>query len=67
MRWDGDGDGEGVVGGDDIYNDPDDARPDDGDNGNDFPLREGISLADFCRSEILFSLSGFLFVVAAEK
>ena len=41
MRWGDDGD-EGAGGGDDVDDDPDDARRD-----GDFPLREGISLADF--------------------
>ena len=65
MRW-GDS-GEGVVGGDGVDDDPDGARRDDGDDGNDFPLREGISPADFCLPESLFSLSGFCSVEAAGK
>ena len=44
MRWVDDGDG--VDGGDDVDDDPDDARCDDGDGGGDFPLWEGISPAE---------------------
>ena len=66
MRW-GD-DGEGAAGEDGVDDDPDDARRDDGDNGNDFPLREGISPVDLCLPESLFSLSaGFCSIAAAEK
>ena len=37
MRWDDD-DGDGVDGGDDVYDDPDDALRDGDDDGDDFPL-----------------------------
>ena len=36
-------DGDGADGGADVDDDPDDARSDDGDSGDDSPLREGIS------------------------
>ena len=57
MRWGDDGD-EGADGGDDIDDDPDDARRDDDDDSGDFPLREGISPANFSLSESFFFLSG---------
>ena len=51
---------------DDDDDDPDEVQHDDGDDGNDFPLREGISPADFSLPES-FSLSGvFRLVKAAE-
>ena len=62
MRWDDDGD-DGAGGGDDVDDDPDDARGD----GDDFPLREGISPADFSLPEPFFSLSGFRLAEAAKK
>ena len=52
MKWSGGDDGD--AGGDD--DDPDEVRRDDDDDGDDFPLREGISPADFCLPES-FSLS----------
>ena len=54
MRWDrGD---EGVVGGDDVDDDPDGAQCDD--DSDDFPLWEGISPVDFCLSDsFLLSVS----------
>ena len=48
---------DGAVGEDDVDDDPDEARGDD--DGDDFPLREGISLTDFSLPESLFSLCGF--------
>ena len=57
MRCDGGGD-DGADGGDDVDDDPDDARRDGDDDGGDFPLREGISLADFSLPELFFSLFG---------
>ena len=50
------GDG-GDDGGDDDDGDGDDVQLDDGDDGVDFPLREGISPADSCPPERSF-LSG---------
>ena len=62
-RWSGD-DGDGSGDGDD--GDLDEVQLDGGDDGDDFPLREGISLADFCLPES-FSLSVvFRFAAAAE-
>ena len=52
------GDG-GDDGGDDDDGDGDDVQLDDGDDGVDFPLREGISPADSCPPESSF-LSGVL-------
>ena len=43
--------------GDDGDDDPNEVQLDDGDDGDDFPLREGISPADFCLPEGSF-LSG---------
>ena len=65
MRWDGDGD-DGADDGDGVDDDPDDARRDGDDDGGDFPLREGISSADFSLSELFFSLSGSRLADAAE-
>ncbi|KAK1641634.1 hypothetical protein QYE76_059439 [Lolium multiflorum] len=48
---------DGVDGGDDDDDDPSEVQLDDGDDGDDFPLREGISPADFCPPESSF-LSG---------
>ena len=62
MRWDNGG--EGVVGGDDVDDDPDGARRDDDGDGNDSPLQGGISLH---LTESLFSMSRFSSVAAAEK
>ena len=42
--------------GDDDDGDGDDVQLDDGDVGVDFPLREGISPANFSRRRALFSL-----------
>ena len=53
--------GHGAVGGDDGAYDPDDARRDDGDNGDDLPLPKGIFLAKICLLEVFFSLSDFHF------
>ena len=53
--------GDGAVGGDDGAYDPDDARHDDGDNGDDLPLLKGIFLAKICLQEVFFSLSDFRF------
>ena len=58
---------DGAVGEDDVDNDPDEARGDDYDDGDDFPLREGISPADFSLPELFFSPSGFHLVEAVEK
>ena len=66
MRWDG-GDDDGADGGDDVDDDPDDARRDGDDDGGDSPLREENSPAVFSLPELLFSLSGFRLVEAAEK
>ena len=55
----------GGNGGDDDLNDV--RRDDDDGDGNDFPLREGISLAGICLSEELFSLFGFCFRGGGEK
>ena len=60
MRWGDDGD-EGAGGGDDV----DEARRGGDDDGGDFPLREGISPADFSLPEFFF-LSGFRLTEAAE-
>ena len=61
-----DGEGDRADGDDDDDDDHDDVRCDDGDGGDDSPLREGISPADFCLPES-FSLSVvFHFVAAAE-
>ena len=48
---------DGVGGGDDGDDDPNEVQLDDGDDGDDFPLREGISPADFSLPESSF-LSG---------
>ena len=62
-KWSGGDDGDG--GGDDD-DDPNEVQLDDGDYGDDFPLREGISPTDFSLPES-FSLSGvFRLVEAAE-
>ena len=62
--WNGD-DGDGG-GDDDDDDDPDEVQLDGGDDGDDFPLREGISPADFCLPEC-FSLSVvFRFAAAVE-
>ena len=53
------GDDGGDDGGDDDDGDGDDVQLDDGDDGVDFPLREGISPADSCPPESSF-LSGVL-------
>ena len=47
-----DGEGDGAANDDD----PDDARNNDGDSGDDFPLREGISPAESPCHEGVFSL-----------
>ena len=52
---------------DDDDDDPDDARHDDGDGGDDFPLREGISPAESPRQEVVFSLCHFRREEAAEN
>ena len=52
MEWSG-GD-DGVDGGDDGDDDPNEVQLDDGDDGDDFPLREGISPADFSLSESFY-------------
>jgi hypothetical protein len=39
--------------------DPDGAQLDGGDNGDDFPLREGISPTDFCMPESFLSVCVF--------
>ena len=54
-----DGEGDGADDDDDDDDDdPDNARHDDGDGGDDFPLREGITPAEPPRQEgVLFSLS----------
>ena len=57
MRCSGGDDGDG--GGDDGDDDPNEVQLDDGDDGVDFPLREGISPADSCPSESSL-LSGVL-------
>ena len=57
MRWDDDGDG-----GDDVDDDPDDARCDD-----DLSLWEGISPTKSPRQESISSLCGFRREEAAEK
>src|SRR5215217_210908 len=49
------GDG-GVDGGDDDDDDPDEVQLNDGGDGDDFPLREGISPTDSCPPRALFSL-----------
>ena len=54
-RCSGGDDGDG--GGDDGDDDPNEVQLDDGDDGVDFPLREGISPADFSLPESSF-LSG---------
>ena len=57
---------DGVGGGDDDDDDPDEVQLDDGDDGDDFPLREGISPGRFLPAGS-FSLSGvFRLVEAAE-
>ena len=60
MRWGDDGD-EGAGGGDDV----DEARRGGDDDGGDFPLREGISPADFSLPEPFF-MSVFRLAEAAE-
>ena len=65
MRWGDDGD-EGADGGDDVDDDSDDARRDGDDDGDDFPLREGISLEDFSLPEPFFFLSSFRLAGVAE-
>ena len=45
MRWGEDGD-HGAGGGDEVDDDPDDAWCDGNDDGDNFPLRKGISSAD---------------------
>ena len=45
------GDGDGADGEDDVDDDLDDARCDDDDGGDDFPLWEGISPAESPRQE----------------
>ena len=62
MRWD-EGD-DGADGGDDVDDNPDDARCDDGD---DFPLREGIFPAGSACQEGLFFLSRFRHKEAVDK
>ena len=62
-------DGEGDGAADDDYDDDDDpvgARCDDGDGGDDFTLREGISPAESPRQEGVSSLGGFRQEEAAE-
>ena len=56
-RCSGGDDGDG--GGDDGDDDPNEVQLDDGDDGVDFPLPEGISPADSCPPESSF-LSGVL-------
>ena len=51
---------------DDDDDDPYDARHDDGDGGDDFPLREGISVTESPRQEGVSSLGGFCREEAAE-
>ena len=58
---------DGTGGEDDVDDDPGEARGNDDDDGDDFPLWEGISPADFSLPELFFSLSSFLLVEAAEK
>ena len=53
MEMDGEGDGA-AADDDDDDDDPDDARHDDGDGGDDFHLREGISPAESPRQEGLY-------------
>ena len=59
-----DGEGDGADDDDDDDDDLDDARCNDGD---DFPLREGISLAESPRQEGVSSLCHFRHEEAAEK
>ena len=61
------GEGDGAYGDDDDDDDLDDARCDDGDGGDDFPLREGISLAESLHQEGVSSLCRFCREEAAEK
>ena len=56
-KWSCGDDGDVVE--DDVHDDPDEARGDDDDDGDDFPLREGISPADFSLLESFFSLCCF--------
>ena len=53
-EWSGGDDGDG--GGDDDDDDPDEVQLDDGDDGDDFPLREGISPGRFLPAGELFAL-----------
>ena len=63
-KWsDGDDDAGGGYDDDD---DPDEVQGVGDDDGNDFPLREGISPADFSLPESFFSLCCFRLVEAAE-
>ena len=57
MRW-GD-DGYGADGDDDVDDDHDDARSDDGDGGDDSPLREGIPLRNLPTMKVFSSLCRF--------
>ena len=54
-----DGEGDGADGDDDDDDDPDDARWDEGDGGDDSPVRERISLAESPRQEGVSSLCRF--------
>ena len=65
MRWDDEDDGADDD--DDDDDDLDDARCDDGDGGDDFPLREGIFPAESPRQGGVPSLYGFHREKAAEK
>ena len=58
QRWNNGGDGDD--------DDPDEVQRDDGDDGVDFPLREGISPADPCLPESFFLSGVFRLVAAAE-
>ena len=62
-----DDEGDGADDDDDDDDDPDDVRHDDGDGGDDFPLREGISPAKSPRRECVFSLCCFHREEAAEN
>ena len=55
-RQDGDGGDDGPGRGGDGDDDPDDVQHDGGDDGVDFPLREGISPGRFLSAGELFSL-----------
>ena len=62
-----DGEGDGADDDDDGDDDLDDARCDDSDGGDDFPLREGISPAESPLQEGVSSLCRFHHEEAAEK